>query len=347
MLESDPEPLLLFPPPFTDAWKSPDAVLVAAQLYAIDEARTEVAGLVTKLASHLDDPPSRGNADVTEFSISVHEFEQLIDVTGNGGFYAYAGSLTTPECSLPVTWVVMARILGLSRSSLNAFRNASARIEKNFYRSAPSFRPLQLRQDRDIFHRGAQSLACPSEATSAREAAFYCPKDSVPIVRQVNVTLSEVEIIEKPVCTGTCVGMGLALAFCVMAAAALCWRIKCLHAQCSHLTPKLPTSPDHKAFHASSRMVWPDLSDPKASASLEQSLEAGEHGCSASAPISSWAACPSGDGQSMPSSARLRGLCVDDTSPVALVVPGLEVRCLHDPLCIHCSNHDSGFPRPP
>ena len=78
-------------------------------------------------------------------SLSRDEFEQLIDVSGNGGYYAYGGSLTGPECSVPVTWVVMARISGISRTSIGAFRDVSARMDRAFYRSAPSFRPLQVR----------------------------------------------------------------------------------------------------------------------------------------------------------------------------------------------------------
>ena len=34
----------------------------------------------------------------------------LIDTTVNGGYYAYAGGLTTPDCTPPVTWVVMAEV---------------------------------------------------------------------------------------------------------------------------------------------------------------------------------------------------------------------------------------------
>ena len=131
--------------------KITDAVLVAAQFYAVDDTLTQDAGFVGEIAQAIPDLP-RASAG-RNLTLAVSDFEQLIDVSGNGGFYVYPGSLTTPETILPVTRVVMARIFTLSPAAVGSLRNASARLHPSFHQSAPSFRPLQPRDQREVLHR--------------------------------------------------------------------------------------------------------------------------------------------------------------------------------------------------
>jgi len=149
-----------------------DAVLVAAQLYSVDDTLKQDAGFVRQIAQAIPGLP-RGGQNIT---MTVRDFEALIDVSGNGGFYAYPGSLTSPETPLPVTWIVMARVFTLSPAAIGALRNASAHLQPSFGQSAPSFRPLQPRDQRKVFHRfvsiGRQYVSSQGECRPSGHVAY-------------------------------------------------------------------------------------------------------------------------------------------------------------------------------
>ena len=73
---------------------------------------------------------------------------------------------------------------------------------------------------------------------SARQGTLVCPGDGLPVIKHVNVTMTEVEVVEKAVCEGACVGVGLAFAFFISLSAGLCWKMKFWHSECRHLTPQ-------------------------------------------------------------------------------------------------------------
>ena len=68
-------------------------------------------------------------------------------------------------------------------------------------------------------------------------------------------------VIEQPVCAGACIGMGIAFALSIGAAAALCWRVGCFRSECSPVTPQLPAHRDDKTNSTNSSihsgLVWP------------------------------------------------------------------------------------------
>ena len=68
---------------------------------------------------------------------------------GNGGFYVYQGSLTTPPCYESVTWFLSCMPLGIHREQLALLR--SQKVDEKTELSS-NFRPTQPLNGRKIYH---------------------------------------------------------------------------------------------------------------------------------------------------------------------------------------------------
>ena len=123
-----------------NATNTSDAVLVVAQLYALDPDPTKAANAslvndvpgMQKVVSALkmmqskpvsDQQENPTWADETNLTLSGADLTSLIDIDYNDGYYSYAGSLSSPSCAgMAVTWVVMAKVKSISSEAVAAFK---------------------------------------------------------------------------------------------------------------------------------------------------------------------------------------------------------------------------------
>ena len=139
---------------------------------------------------------------------------QLVDFTAASGYYTYAGSLTTPTCDAPVTWVVLAAPRPLSAAALQRLHlvpssttvtttvvsttttstttsspvssttqqhtsvtNATAHERVSLFGNA---RPLQKRGARAaVYHMGAQTFSCLAHEQLLLRQGYVCPASGV------------------------------------------------------------------------------------------------------------------------------------------------------------------------
>uniref|UniRef100_A0A7S0YXJ7 Carbonic anhydrase n=1 Tax=Hemiselmis tepida TaxID=464990 RepID=A0A7S0YXJ7_9CRYP len=100
-----------------------DALLVIGTMYRLQEdaavGETESPAL-TALGNGIDAQRRQGKEN-QELSLTP---SQLIDTSG--GFYTYAGSLTTPTCNPVVTWINLAKPMPVTPSTLRKFQDVRA-----------------------------------------------------------------------------------------------------------------------------------------------------------------------------------------------------------------------------
>eukprot|EP00961_Rhodomonas_salina_P191926 2589997-Rhodomonas_salina.1 len=132
------------------------------------ESTTAFNALVSGLA--------QASTTASEVDVSIKPSE-LVDMSG--GFYSYAGSLTTPTCNPVVTWVVMSKVMKIPRSALDLFQDKTVDSEGHKV-TRSNFRPLQARGGRSVFvSKEVTTLTCNPEG--AREPHFPCDDDCVAV----------------------------------------------------------------------------------------------------------------------------------------------------------------------
>uniref|UniRef100_A0A6U2HBL5 Carbonic anhydrase n=1 Tax=Hemiselmis andersenii TaxID=464988 RepID=A0A6U2HBL5_HEMAN len=99
-----------------------DALMVIGQMFKLQDDSTigEEPESLTKLGNAIDAARRQGKENV-DLSITPAE---LLDTTG--GFYTYAGSLTTPTCNPVVTWINLAKPMMVSTTTLKRFQDVQA-----------------------------------------------------------------------------------------------------------------------------------------------------------------------------------------------------------------------------
>eukprot|EP00961_Rhodomonas_salina_P268210 3624792-Rhodomonas_salina.1 len=139
-----------------------DALLVVGQMFNYEEtvSKTPAAFLTVSTALF---------TGTTAINVKP---DDLIDTSG--GFYSYAGSLTVPTCNPVVTWVVMAKVIGIPRSALDSFHDqTTATPDVRLVGEYGSARPLQPLGSRTVYMtNGVTTLPCNAEGV--REPHFVC-----------------------------------------------------------------------------------------------------------------------------------------------------------------------------
>ena len=103
-------------------------------------------------------------------------------------FFKYSGSLTTPPCSEPVTWIVFREISGISEDQMRSFRSLMSDEVDELDESkklpmSDNVRDLQRIRKRDIIASGSQSAS----QSSALAIHAYVP--SLPLILPITASI--------------------------------------------------------------------------------------------------------------------------------------------------------------
>mmetsp|Transcript_14332 Transcript_14332/g.22824 ORF Transcript_14332/g.22824 Transcript_14332/m.22824 type:complete len:280 (-) Transcript_14332:41-880(-) len=152
-----------------------DAVLAISQLFSVGLNESRAMSTISETLSL-----QRQYSPVGTSGIHVEvSAAQLVDL--DQGFYAYAGSLTTPGCNAVVTWVVMQKILTVTESTLNVFRGVMDTSGKRVADQG-NFRPLQPVGARTVYRSASvHETSWPCLASGTREPIFECESAEVSV----------------------------------------------------------------------------------------------------------------------------------------------------------------------
>jgi hypothetical protein len=125
------------------------ALLVVAQLFAVDSRLAHDSAGIRSVVSAIR---SLARSSNREADISV-PLSDLVDVSHNQGYYAYAGGLTNPDCTAPVTWVVMGGVKRITQGALDVFKLVKTSTGESVA-ALGNVRPLQPRGGREVFQLG-------------------------------------------------------------------------------------------------------------------------------------------------------------------------------------------------
>ena len=121
---------------------------MAAQLFSVGRLTQDTEG-IRRITSTIESLVQRGEREA-DISLPLAD---LIDTRANHGYYAYAGGLTTPDCTPPVTWVVMSKVKLITQRALDTFKLVSTQ-EGGRISEVGNVRPLQSRGVRQVYHWG-------------------------------------------------------------------------------------------------------------------------------------------------------------------------------------------------
>ena len=140
-----------------DAAGNKDGLLVVGQMFQVG---TSESASLTAMAAMM---ATGGDVSVTPTDMMRNE----------DGFYAYAGSLTTPGCNEAVTWINLAKPLDITQATLNKFLAIETDLlDHKLISKYGNYRNLQPRNGRTVYYSpGVQTAPC---TVAAREPHFAC-----------------------------------------------------------------------------------------------------------------------------------------------------------------------------
>ena len=141
-----------------DAAGNKDGLLVVGQMFQVG---TSESASLTAMGAMM---ATGGDVSVTPTDMMKNE----------DGFYAYAGSLTTPGCNEAVTWINLAKPLDITQATLNKFLAIETDLlDHKLISKYGNYRNLQPRNGRTVYYsKGVQTAPC---TVAAREPHFACP----------------------------------------------------------------------------------------------------------------------------------------------------------------------------